>query len=300
MSANEELSELVRTLSEYESEHLLNLVKNTVEGRRYWEGDIGTFYNEYVKGRLVNLNRNPEGLVPATFELDSGIFAPIPLIKGYPGAPRIELPAPQEIDAMLSETLQKRRSRRDFSGEPTPLRTLSTLLHYGCGTTEFVDAYDFSRFPLRTFPSAGGLQSPEVYVAAHRVDGLLAGLYHYRFLDHALEQLKPGDQSILLQNVALGQPWVAEASLIILVTGCYERLRWKYNERAYRFMCMDIGFLAENLYLVADALQMGTCAIAGFVDDVLELLLGIDGQQETVLLMMCVGGIKQNEVAGEG
>jgi hypothetical protein len=50
--------------------------------------------------------------------------------------------------------------------------------------------------------------------------------------------------------------------------------------------------------LIADALQMETCAIAGFVDDVLELLLGIDGQQETVLLMMCIGGFRHDEAGG--
>jgi len=292
MSAKEELRELANTLSEYECGHLLNLVKGTAEGRRYWEDDIGILYNEYVKGRLANFNHNPESIVPATLELEDGIFAPIPLVKSYPDAQRVGLLAPQEISATLGNTLLNRRSRRDFTGNAISLQSLSTLLHYGCGTIGFVPAYDFARFPMRTFPSSGGLQSPEVYVAVHRVEGLSAGLYHYRFVDHVLEQLKLGEQNTILQNIALGQPWVAEASVVLLLTGCYERLRWKYNERAYRFMCMDTGFLAENLYLAAEALQLGICAIAGFIDDVLELLLEIDGQQETVLLMICAGEVR--------
>ena len=74
-----------------------------------------------------------------------------------------------------------------------------------------------------------------------------------------------------------------------MLTGYYDRLRWKYGERAYRYMCMDTGFLAENLYLAAEAMGLGACAIAGFIDDAVEKLLGVDGKSEVVLLLATVG-----------
>lgn len=52
-------------------------------------------------------------------------------------------------------------------------------------------------------------------------------------------------------------------------------------------MCVDIGYLGQNIYLVAEAL--GACAIAGFVDDALEQLLGVDGKNEMILLLTAVG-----------
>jgi SagB-type dehydrogenase family enzyme len=77
----------------------------------------------------------------------------------------------------------------------------------------------------------------------------------------------------------LEQPFVERAAAIILITGCFDRLRWKYGERAYRYMCMDIGYLGQNIYLVGEALNLGACAIAGFMDDAVEQFLGVDGRE---------------------
>ncbi|MBW7883909.1 MAG: SagB/ThcOx family dehydrogenase, partial [Caldilineaceae bacterium] len=92
-------------------------------------------------------------------------------------------------------------------------------------------------------------------------------------------------------NLSLGQPYVASAAAVFLISGYYERLRWKYGERAFRYMCMDVGFLAQNIYLVGEALKLGVCAIAGFVDDAVEDLLGINGQDEVGLLLVTVGSL---------
>jgi SagB-type dehydrogenase family enzyme len=54
-------------------------------------------------------------------------------------------------------------------------------------------------------------------------------------------------------------------------------------------MCIDTGYLGQNIYLVAEALGLGACAIAGFVDDALEQLLGVDGKNEMILLLTAVG-----------
>ena len=166
---------------------------------------------------------------------------------------------------------------------------LSALLQHGCGTTGFAAAYGYTRLPLRTFPSSGGLQAPEVYLSAQAVEGVDPGIYHYHPVDHKLELIKPGNHGSTLRDLALDQPWVETASVVMIITGFYERLRWKYQARGYRFMCMDAGFLAENICLSARALSLGACAIAGFIDDALETLLGIDGEDEVPLLLISVG-----------
>jgi SagB-type dehydrogenase family enzyme len=289
MSVKEELQKLVDVLSDYECGHLLNAVQDIASGERFWESDIGILYNEYVKARYFNVSRNLPNVIPAGLVAEEGIFAPIPIVKSYAGASRVELPRPERISATFSETLLRRRSRRDYTGESISLGRLSTLLQHACGSTDFVAGYGYTRLPLRSFPSAGGLQAPEVYLAAVAVDGLPPGLYHYYPVDHVLESLKPGDYGQTLRGVALGQPYIETSAVVFVITGYYERLRWKYGERAYRYMCMDAGFLGENLCLAAEALGLGACAIAGFIDDVLEELCGINGQDEMVLLLMTVG-----------
>jgi len=289
MSEKAELERLVGLLSEDECEHLLGAVRDISTGERFWEDDIGLVYNEYVKSRYFNISRNLASVVPAGPAIEHGIFSPIPIVKRYPGATVVPLPPPGDLPAAVGASLQQRRSRRDYTPDELSIETLSTLLHYAAGMTDSVAGYDYERMPLRSFPSAGGLQSPELYLSVQRVAGVPPGIYHYQTLDHALEELRSGDHRRTLQEIAIGQPYVMTANVVFLITGVYDRLRWKYGERAYRYMCMDVGFLGENLYLAAEAQGLGACGIAGFVDDALEQLLDIDGRTEIAMLLVTVG-----------
>jgi SagB-type dehydrogenase family enzyme len=289
MSAKEELQRLVDLLSDYECENLLGTVRKVTVGERFWETDISILYNEQVKTRSTGISPSSASTIPTIPATEEGLFLPIPIVKAYKSVPRIELPLPGYPDISLTKTILRRRSRREYNGKAISLHQLSTLLQLACGTTGFLPGYDYDRLPLRTFPSAGGLQSPEVYLSVQAVTGVPSGLYHYHLVDHALECLSPGDHSLTLSTLALGQPYLDAAAVVILISGYYERVRWKYGERAYRYMCMDAGFLAENLYLAAEALELGACAIAGFVDDAVERFLGIDGQDEMALLLVSVG-----------
>ena len=254
------------------------------------EADIGHLYNEYVKARYHNLSRNLSNIVPAGPSAENGMFVPVPIVKSYPDAEQIALPSAKEsLTIGLTEALRHRRSRREYTGEAISKQQLSTLLQQACGTNGSVTGYDYTRLPLRTFPSSGGLQSPEIYLSIQAVDEVSPGLYHYNPLTHTIELLKPGDQGATLRDVGLGQPYIETSAVVMLITGYYERLRWRYGERAYRYMCMDLGFLGQNIHLVGEALGLGVCAIAGFIDDAMEELLGINGRDEMILLLMTVG-----------
>jgi nitroreductase len=54
---------------------------------------------------------------------------------------------------------------------------------------------------------------------------------------------------------------------------------------------MDIGFLSENLYLAAEAMRVGACAVSGFAQGQVDRLLGIHGMQEIALLLITVGDV---------
>jgi SagB-type dehydrogenase family enzyme len=289
MSARDHLHGMVDLLSEYESQHLLRLVDGVVAGERFWEGDVAIFYNEYVKMRSLNVSRNPASFVSTAPIQQEGIFAPIPLIKTYPTADRVLLPPPNHLQEGLSDVIVRRRSKRSYQDRPISVEQLATLLQHAAGITGSVAAYDFNRLPLRTFPSAGGLQAPELYCFARTVESVPPGLYHYHSIDHVLESLGSGDGWTTVCEAVPGQPYIATSAVAFIVTGYYERLRWKYGPRAYRYICMDAGFLAQNLHLAGEALGLGVCAVAGFLDDLLEGLLGINGEDELALLLATVG-----------
>ena len=288
-NARRELALLVESLSQYETGQLLRLVRDVAVGERYWETEISTLYNERVKTRCLQSAASPSMAAPAAPETDQGVFAPIPIVKSYPGAERIHLLPSGTLEGNIGDVLERRRSRRDYATTALTLQQVATLIHYACGITGRTHGYGYARLPLRTFPSCGGLQVPEVYLSIQAVEGVPSGLYHYHTADHALERLRTGNFGTYLRGVSLGQQQLETAPVVVLVTGCFDRLRWKYGERGYRYMCMDVGYLGQNLYLVGEAMGLGVCAIAGFMDDAIEQFLAVDGRNEIALLLTTVG-----------
>jgi SagB-type dehydrogenase family enzyme len=297
MSAREELQSLAGLLSEGECRNLLNAVRDVAAGERFWEGDAGIFYNEFVKLRSFPPMTGSSSPAPPVTELSEGIFAPIPIIKCYAGKERFPLPEPVVVSADFSDILLQRRSRREYNGESISLGQLSCLLKYACGVTGSAAGYGYARLPFRTFPSSGGLQSCESYLFVNAVEGVPAGVYHHQPVDHALELLVSGSHARKLRAIAFDQPFLETASVVFALAGYYERLRWKYHERAYRYMCVDAGFVAENIYLTAEALGLGACAISGFADGSIEEILRIDGKNEMALLLLAVGVIGSASIA---
>jgi SagB-type dehydrogenase family enzyme len=293
-TAKDQLHRLVDLLSDYECAYLRSAVRDVVAGERFWEGDSGLLYHEYVKQRFFRVGRNAPRTTSAT---DRHAFVPMCITKSYAANEQISLPQPPALTGLLQDALLHRRSRRDYQDSAIGLAQLSALLHYGCGITASVPAYGFDSLPLRTFPSHGGLQSPEVYVAARAVKGLEAGIFHYEPRSHSLELLQRGDYGTELRALAFGEAYVAQAAVVFLVTAVYDRLRWKYGERAYRFACTDVGFLGENLYLVAEDLGLGACAVSGFAQDAAEQIIDVDGKQELVLLLLTVGVLEDRPSA---
>ena len=54
---------------------------------------------------------------------------------------------------------------------------------------------------------------------------------------------------------------------------------WKYGQRGYRYVWIEAGHLAQNLYLVSGALGLASVALGGFFDDEADALLGVGRRQ---------------------
>ncbi|HEY3275047.1 MAG TPA: SagB/ThcOx family dehydrogenase [Syntrophorhabdaceae bacterium] len=199
---------------------------------------------------------------------------------------RIALPKPEiggETD--IWRILAKRRSRRAFDHKKTlTAGTLSALLWATQGITS-----PYGQGGFRTAPSAGGLYPIETYLHIRAVEGIDAGLYHLRPREFDLEFLRKGDFSITLARAGLDQSVLAEAHTVFIWSAYIERSKWKYRERAYRYIYLDAGHIAQNLYLAAEALHLGTCAVGAFFDGEVNDLIGLDGKEETVIYMAAVG-----------
>jgi SagB-type dehydrogenase family enzyme len=205
--------------------------------------------------------------------------------KVYPDAPKVRLLAPERAGGMpVWEAVARRRSVRDFRSSPLSAADLSQLLWASQGVTKIVGEY-----ALRSVPSAGALYPVETYLSVQMVEGIEAGIYHYGVWEHELELLRPGDFREALAGAALDQGFLAEAAAVFAWTAVFARSKWKYKERAYRYVYLDAGHIAQNVALAAVALGLGSCQVAALYDDEVNAILGVDGKEESILYMTAVG-----------
>jgi SagB-type dehydrogenase family enzyme len=204
----------------------------------------------------------------------------------------IALPQPEFTgDPDLWKTLYRRRSRRFYKGnKPLTLGVLSALLWATQGITE---KHGDSLF--RTAPSAGGLFPVETYLNVRLVEGLESGIYHFRPGRFDLEFLKKGEFSKALAQAALDQGIITAAQATFVWSAILPRSKWKYRQRAYRYIYLDAGHICQNLYLAAEALGLGVCAIGAFFDDDANEVIGVDGTDETVIYMATVGKLLEEK-----
>jgi len=201
------------------------------------------------------------------------------------GAETVALDRPRRLPkADLWEVLRSRRSRRAFSDKALSQESLFLLLWAAQGVTAG------GPWPFRTAPSAGALYPVETYVCASRVTGVAPGLYHWELPEERLARVAAReDVAEAACRACLDQEMAAQAAATFIWTAVWGRSAQKYGDRALRYAYLDAGHLAENLHLAAEALGLGACMIGAFLDDEMNALVGVDGQEESVIYAACVG-----------
>ncbi len=207
------------------------------------------------------------------------------LYKEYPESRTINLPSAESLAIVsLDEALRKRRSIRTFSNTPLTMKLLSYLLWAPSGIQREEFGYAF-----RTAPSAGALYPIETYLVVNNIENLEKGVYHYNIRSHLLEELRLGDFRRDITSAALQQDMCAQAPVVFIWTAIFNRSKWKYRQRAYRYIYLDAGHIAQNLALAATALGLGSCQIGALFDDEVNKIVGVDGTYESIVYMSVVG-----------
>ncbi len=205
--------------------------------------------------------------------------------KKYPEAEKIDLPPPVvQGGPGLWEILRTRRSVRAYTRDAISIEDLSQILWATQGITDSIGDHH-----LRTAPSAGALYPIETYLLINRVDGFKSGLYHYDAETHQLDVLKLGDYSREVRAGALDQQIAERASVVFIWSAIFQRSKWKYLQRAYRYIFLDAAHIAQNLALAAEGLGLGSCQIGAIYDDYLNELMGFDISEESVIYLSSVG-----------
>lgn len=193
----------------------------------------------------------------------------------------VKLPSPETKGTMsVEEAILKRRSIRSYADRALSLQDVSQLMWAAQGITDPVRGF-------RAAPSAGATYPLEVYVVVGKngVTGLSEGVYHYDPYEHQLEYLLSGDLRSSLADAALGQEWVREAPISIVIVAIYERTTGRYGERGIRYVHMEAGHVGQNIYLQAVARGLGTVVVGAFYDDGVSRLLQLPGEQKPLYIL---------------
>lgn len=198
----------------------------------------------------------------------------------------IDLPLANQTGTLSVErALAARRSIRHFGAGVLSLSHLAQLLWAAQGVTGADER--------RTTPSAHVLYPLRLLVVVRAVDGVDKGVYG---LSREMSQLhllqRGGEPQKTLQAASLDdQPWVGEASAIIAITADVERMRQHFsaqtphNRKGERYLYQEVGALAQNVYLQAAALGLGTVLVGGIDERAASKALAVEEPWQVVALM---------------
>ena len=220
-------------------------------------------------------------------------------MKGVP-PPALQLPYPEEGEIIslppwdkievseenIVSIINVRQSIRNYKPESMSLLELSYLLWCTQGVKEvFSDVAT-----IRTVPSAGARHALETILLVNNVEGLTPGLYRYLSLEHQLGTVK--NDSLIADEIvkaSFDQDFIKQSAVTFIWIAVIYRMKWRYGERAYRYIFLDAGHVAQNLYLSAESINCGVCVVGAFSDDELNSILELDGREQFAIYMATVG-----------
>jgi len=197
------------------------------------------------------------------------------------GPATIPLPPPsQKGSVSLEEAIAQRRSVRDFVPEPVSQSQLSQILWAAQGISD-------TRGRYRTVPSAGATYPLEIFVVCggNGIEGISEGVYQYNIESHSLALHYEGDVRGELARAALGQEFIHQAPVDIVICAAYSRTLSGYGSRGERYVHVEVGHAGQNIYLQVTALGLATVAIGAFHDDEVREVLRLDKQYKPLYIM---------------
>lgn len=179
------------------------------------------------------------------------------------GAPRavpgslLSLPEPLPVSGKaLGETIIRRGSTRQFSGQPISARAMATALFHA---TRGIPA-DFLRGP--------GHRLVDLYLIVNAVDGIEPGAYCYWPEAHGLERLKGGDFRGQAGFLCLEQALGSDASVVIFFLADLGPILERFGNRGYRLANLEAGIIGGKCYLSAYGQGFGASGLTFYDGDV--------------------------------
>jgi SagB-type dehydrogenase family enzyme len=201
----------------------------------------------------------------------------------------IDLAPPRALPIdSLSMVLRLRRSPTIYNSSAISVDHLGQLLGSACGVTGELVMAD-RRLPIRAYPSPGALYAVDVYVIPIRVEGLADGVFRYAPERHALVMVhdrRVDSVSFCLPDV---RDIVGGTAAFIALSICLPRATRKYGDESYRILVAEAGCIAENLILVAHAMELRAGPFTGVFDSLVDQAIGLEDDEARFVVGVLIG-----------
>jgi len=212
---------------------------------------------------------------------------PIPF-KIYENIDPIKIPSDLPwSDIPTLEALSSAPDQTDIEIIPD-LPTLGRLLFLSAGITK-KRRYPGGEILFRAAACTGALYHIELYVVTMKTQELDSGVYHFGPHDFSLRKLRDGDLRGTLIEATADESSISKAPTIIICTSTFWRNSWKYQSRAYRHTFWDSGTILANLITAANAYNIPTRIVSGFVDETVNKLIDLDTNREVAVSVVPMG-----------
>ncbi len=156
----------------------------------------------------------------------------------------------------LADTIIRRASTRQFSGNSISRSELATVLHHAT-----------RGIPADYLPRPGS-RLVDLYLIVNAVEGVAPGAYCYWPEAGGLELLRSGDFRGEAGYLCLDQSLGSDASAVIFFLADLGGILARFGNRGYRLANLEAGILGGRAYLGAYALGFGASGLTFYDGDV--------------------------------
>jgi len=258
---------------------------------------------QFMKSDIENFDKK------ATADMANGI--PQPAIEKTYDKNAVKITLPEIRDNLIFkksfyDCTFDRCSRRNYTNTPLSIIELSFLLWCTQGIKKTIPGYrqyikDGSGINiLRPVAAGGAVPSYETYLVILNIDDLEKGVYRYLPTTHELLLIKTVnniEQKLvqIFSNPSQEQSYTTKSGVVFFWACTPYRGEWRSKDHMHKVMLIDVGHIAQNLYLAVEAIDCGCCEIAGYYQKKADNLLEVDGNDEYTVLCASVGHINPEQ-----
>ena len=236
-------------------------------------------YHERTKHSPRSVRESTHRLDPATKPRPYKEYAALETVEpdrepAGPGTPVLQAVATNRADGAVAQ--------------PGEAPRLYDLCHYATGVTK-TRRFHGQETRFRAAACTGKLYHVDLYAVTGDCGPAGPGVYHFDPHADRFDVLRTGDYRGVLAAATGGETAVADAPVTVVATSTWWRNAWKYRSRTYRHAFWDSGTILANLLAVAHGTGHRARVLAGFADEPIADLLGVDPSREAPLALVAVG-----------